>query len=92
MEIINENVVNVWFRETRIEIIYNCLNFLIDNFHRFVSYFQYILWILITWLQVASLEAGSRPNFPVVTLNEDIEEEEKMMGTSSELQNGQVYV
>ena len=41
----------------------NIENILIENFHRFVMDFQTNLRILITWLQDASLEAGSWPNF-----------------------------
>ena len=38
-------------------------NILLENFHRFVIDLQTNFWILITWLQDASLEAGSWPNF-----------------------------
>ena len=46
-------------------------NIFIDKFQRFSLDFQYILQTLITWLQDASLEAGSWPNFPCVTQIEE---------------------
>ena len=60
-------------------------NVLIDNFHRFVTDFQTILWILITWLeghgQISQLSHKMK-----------ILKKRKIMGTLSELQDDQVYV
>ena len=39
------------------------LDVLIDNPDRFLLFIQQLLRISITWLQVASREAGSWPNF-----------------------------
>ena len=49
-------------------------DFLFENVYRFVIDFQKSFWTLITWLQVASLEAGLCPIFPVVIQIEAMEE------------------
>ena len=64
IESINWNIFNVWFWKIFLKTLFKLF---IDFLYIFIK----CLWTLITWLQVASLEAGSWPNFTCVTQIEE---------------------